>query len=204
MAKKKRPNITRLVRAVIADAAQRLPEFAHVKSTRILVVVGEARRSSWATIRPLGSSSDRRRPVVRIKGRQMLYVITLRPRFLRVATPEKRVETILHELFHISTRFDGTLHGARRHGQLGPRFAAKLGPLVRRYWHEMPAELREGLSMSGLAVARQWLEKPGPTAKKGTRLSGRRLYTEKHLFLGPVQVLTRGQARKGEAVRAAR
>ncbi len=198
MKKVRRPNITRLVRAVIADAAARLPEFEHIKASRILVVVGEARRASWATIRPLGSNADLRRPAVRIKGRQMLYVITLRPRFLRVATPEKRVQTILHELFHISTRFDGTLHGARRHSQLGSKFDRRLEPLVKRYWAEMPEELRQGLSANGLAVARQWLLKPGPAAKKGTRLAGRRIYTEKHLFLGPVQMITRA-ARAGRA-----
>ena len=37
-----RPNLTRVVRAVIQDAASRLPEFSHIKASRILVVVGEA------------------------------------------------------------------------------------------------------------------------------------------------------------------
>jgi len=199
MATTARPNITRTVRSVIEDAARRLPEFAHLKASRILVVAGEARRASWATIRPLGPSKVRRRPVVRIKGRQMLYIITLRPRFFRVATPEKRVETILHEVFHVSRRFDGSLHSGRRHSKDGP-FEKKLKPLVGRYLELMPRELREALSFNGTVVARQWLEKPGPSVrlKTGTeRPSGRSVYTEKHLFIGPVQMVTRRGGRRG-------
>lgn len=193
MATTARPNITRAVRAVIQDAARRLPEFSHLKASRILVVAGEARRASWATIRPLGHSKLRRRPVVRIKGRQMLYIVTLRPRFFRVASPEKRVETILHEVFHASRRFDGSLHSGRRHAKDGP-FEKKLKPLVGRYLDLMARELREALSFNGTVLARQWLEKPGPSVrlKAGDeRPSGRAVYTEKHLFLGPVQMITR-------------
>lgn len=194
-----RPNLTRVVRAVIQDAASRLPEFSHIKASRVLVVVGEARRASWATVRPLGPSKTRRRPVVRIKGRQMLYVITLRPRFFRVATPEKRIETILHELFHISRRFDGSLHSGRRHGSKPGVFEARLKPIVGRYLEAMPRELRDTLSTNGIVMARQWLEKPGPSVKLrdgAERPNGRSVYTEKHLFVGPVQMLTRRSGRR--------
>ncbi|HEY3444996.1 MAG TPA: putative metallopeptidase [Myxococcales bacterium] len=191
MAPVRRPNITRAVRAVIQDVAKRLPEYSHVKASRILVVGGEARRASWGTIRPLGPlDRPSGKPVVRVKGRQMLYVVTLRPRWFRVATFEKRVETILHELFHISKRFDGTLHSGRRHTTLRADFDKRLGPLVKRYLAAMPAELRQTLSWHGTAVARQWLEKPGPSVKRG-RPAGRKVYTEKHLFLGPVQMISR-------------
>lgn len=192
----RRPNITRAVRAVIQDVARRLPEFAHVKASRILVVAGEARRASWGTIRPLGPAGKAGgKPVVRVKGRQILYVVTLRPRWFRVAGVEKRVETILHELFHISRRFDGTLHSGRRHDKLRGDFDRRLGPLVARYLEQMPAELRQAMSLHGTALARQWLEKPGPSVKRG-RPAGRRVYTEKHLFLGPVQMLTRSAKAK--------
>jgi predicted metallopeptidase len=198
MASGRRPNITRIVRAVIRDVAKQLPEFAHIEASRILVVAGEARRASWATIRPLGPAGSTDRPVVRIKGRQMLYVIALRPRFFRSATPEKRVETIVHELFHISRRFDGTLHRGRLHSRLGASFDARLGPLVHRYLEMMAPELREAMSFHGLVNARQWLEKPGLTVKRRTassRSRGRRIYTEKQLFLGPVEMITRSPRR---------
>jgi predicted metallopeptidase len=183
-------NVTRIVRAVVQDAARKLPEFAHIKATRVLVVAGEARRASWATVRPLGKAGDGR-PVVRVKGRQMLYVITLRPRFFRGATPEKRVETVLHEMFHISGRFDGTLHRGRRHASLQGRFERRLDPLVRRYLDVMEPALYQALSANGVALARQWLEKPGLSTLRGRRRMGRRIYTEKQLFLGPVEMITR-------------
>jgi predicted metallopeptidase len=189
-----RPNVTRLVRRIIQDAARRLPELSHVKASRILVVAGEARRASWATVRPLGASKSRRRPVVRIKGRQMLYVITLRPRFFRVATPEKRVETILHEVFHISHRFDGSLHSGRRHGRDDVGFEKRLKRLVGRYLDVMPRELHDAIGFNGLVQARQWLEKPGPSMVRvegGSKPHGRAAYSEKHLFLGPVQMITK-------------
>ncbi len=184
-------NVTRVVRAVVQDAARKLPEFAHIKATRVLVVAGEARRASWASVRPLGTGKSSGRPVVRVRGRQMLYLITLRPRFFRGATPEKRAETILHEMFHISGRFDGTLHTGRRHASLKGRFERRLGPLVERYLELMDPALYEALNSSGTALARQWLERPGLTTLRGKKRVGRRVYTEKHLFLGPVQMITR-------------
>ena len=191
MAPVRRPNITRAVRAVIQDASRKLPEFAHLKASRIRVVAGEARRASWGTIRPLGPiERPAGKPVVRVKGRQMLYVVTLRPRWFRVASFDKRVETILHEVFHISKRFDGTLHSGRRHSTLRADFDRRLRPLVKRYLAAIPPELRQALSWHGTALARQWLEKPGPSVKRG-RPAGRRVYSEKHLFLGPVQMISR-------------
>jgi len=196
MAPVRRPNITRAVRAVIQDVSRKLPEFSHVKASRILVVAGEARRASWGTIRPLGPvDRPSGKPVVRVKGRQMLYVVTLRPRWFRVASFEKRVKTMLHEIFHISKRFDGTLHSGRRHSTLRSEFPRRLGPLVQRYLEEIPPELRQVLNWHGLALARQWLEKPGPSVKRG-RPAGRKVYTEKHLFVGPVQMISRPARKK--------
>ena len=205
----KRHNITRAVRTIIADAAKRLPEFDHIDPRRILVVAGEARRASHASVRPLygprrarpakkgkPGKKPRYRTVVKLSGRQMLYCITLRPIFFRDETVEKRVETILHELFHISTRFDGTLHAGRRHARLGKKFEKRLRPLVKRYLKAMPEELYTSLSVNGLVAARQWLEKPGITSssKRNTARS-RRVYTEKELFLGPLRMITRGARR---------
>lgn len=199
------PNITRGVRAVIRDVARRLPEFAHVRASRILVVAGEARRASRATIRPLrfatphlGTSitGRRKKPVVRFQGRRILYVITLRPMFFRASTPEQRVETVLHELFHISKRFDGTLHAGRRHTRLKNRFPKRLRPLVRRYLAVIPNDHLELLSHDGPAWARQWLERPTSSTRAGDaqgrlRTGSQRVYDERQLFLGPVVMITR-------------
>lgn len=175
-----RPNATLLCRRIVADMAHKLPEFSHVKASRILFVAGEARRGSRATIRPLAGSR------ISLKGKRALYCVTLRPKFFRASTPEQRVATLLHELLHISPRFDGTLDAERRHSRMGGgRFEALLRPLLRRYLADGDASLLGGLGHHGEVLARQWLERP--TA----RSSERETYTEKHLFLGPVMMVSR-------------
>lgn len=186
-----RPQLGTVIQRLIRDAARKLPELAHVRASRILVVAGEARRASRATIRPLGSKRRRARgprPRVMLRGRRMLYIITLRPMFFRSSTAEARVETLLHELFHISGRFDGTLHRGRRHSLLpGKRFSALLGPLVERYLAAIQPEILEALGRRGEVRVRQWLEKP--PIRGSPRSRGRLIYTEDQLFLGPVMML---------------
>jgi predicted metallopeptidase len=178
-----RPNATLLCRKIVADMVRKLPELSHVRASRILFVAGEARRGSRATIRPLGGKG---RAHVALKGRRALYCITLRPKFFRSSTPEQRIATLLHELLHISPRFDGLLHPERRHASVPKaRFEALLRPLVRRYLTAADPALLSALAHHGEVVARQWLERP--TGMNG----GGRVYTEKHLFLGPVQMITR-------------
>jgi predicted metallopeptidase len=187
----RRPQLGAVIRRLIRDAARKLPELAHVRASRILVVAGEARRASRATIRPLGGKARRgrgHRPRVVIRGRRVLYIITLRPMFFRSSTAEARVETLLHELFHISGRFDGTLHHGRRHSLLpGKRFSALLGPLVARYLESIEPDVLLALGRRGEVLVRQWLEKP--PIRISLRSRGRRVYTEEQLFLGPVKML---------------
>ena len=178
-----RPNATLLCRRVVADMVRTLPELSHIRASRILFVAGEARRGSRATIRPMGGKG---RPRVSLKGRRALYCITLRPKFFRASTPEQRVATLLHELLHINPRFDGTLDPERRHSRMRDgRFEALLRPLLRRYLTDGDAALLGGLGHHGEVVARQWLERPTP------RSNARQTYTEKHLFFGPVMMVTR-------------
>jgi hypothetical protein len=170
-----------------------MPEFAHIRSSRILVVAGEARRASRATVKPLvfskkGRASRRAKAVVRIKGRRMLYCITLRPLFFRASTPKARIGTFLHELFHISPEFDGSLHPGRRHDALGKKFTRRLRPLVRRYLHQCPPELWAAFAHNGEVRVQQWLERPSISTRKGA--NAKRLYTEADLFFGPVRMVT--------------
>lgn len=151
-----------------------------MKASRILVVAGEARRKSRATVRALGASG---RPRVELHGRRMLYVITLRPLFFRSSTPEQRLETVVHELYHLSAKFDGSLERSRKHSVLGLRaYRREIRPLVRRYLEQCPPELYAMLSYDGEVAVRQWLERP-------TRGSDR-TYTETSFFLGPVRMKT--------------
>ena len=162
--------------------ARKLPELSRIRASRILFVAGEARRGSKATIRPLFGSR------ISFKGKRALYCVTLRPRFFRSSTPEQRVETLLHELLHISAEFDGKLHAGRRHSTLARgKFESLLHPLVKRYLATADTALLSGLAHHGEMVARQWLERPTGSASK------KQAYSEKHLFLGPVQMITRRQ-----------
>ena len=118
----------------------------------------------------------------------MLYCITLRPLFFRASTPRARIETLLHELFHISRRFDGSLEPTRRHATLGKNFTRELKPLVRRYLKKCPPELWAAFAYDGEVRMQQWLERP--TSGRGQGKS-RALYTEEHLFSGPLRMATK-------------
>nr|WP_228530815.1 MULTISPECIES: hypothetical protein [Myxococcaceae] len=187
-----------------------MEEFGHVRAGRILVVAGEARRASRGTVKPLafrgGKSVDangRRKPIVRVKGRRMLYCITLRPLFFRLSTPQARIETLMHELFHVSRRFDGTLHAGRRHAALGKDFSRRLRPLVRRYLKQCPAHLRAPFAHHGEVRVLQWLERPGPAyVPGGTRV--RRVYSEDQLFYGVVRMVTPKTRKAAKAAKLAR
>jgi hypothetical protein len=192
----RRPNLNKAVRALIRDIAAKMPEFSHVRASRILVIAGEARRASRGTVKPLcfrgGRSTDRtgrRKPIVRIRGRRMLYCITLRPLFFRSSTAQGRIETVIHELFHMSRRFDGTLHAGRRHSVLGKEFSRRLKPLVRRYLKHCPPELLKLFSYSGEIKVLQWLERPGPAYVPGTP-HVRKVYTEEQLYYGIARMVT--------------
>lgn len=173
-----------------------MPEFSHIRSSRILVVAGEARRASRATVKPLAFDRaqkpdplGRKKAVVRLNGKRMLYCITLRPLFFRASTAKSRIGTLLHELYHISTRFDGTLDRSRRHAKSGEEFAKTLRPLVRRYLRKCPAELWAAFAHDGEVRVRQWLERPASFYIPGTKVRTR--YTEEQLFYGSVRMMTR-------------
>ncbi len=195
-----RLNVTLAVKRLVRDVAARLPELAHVRASRLLVVAGEARRSSRATIRPAhfgetggeAGEGGRTKPVVRVKGRKILYVVTLRPLWFLDSTPEQRIATILHELFHASTRFDGTLHRGRRHSRLPVKdYNRRVRALLRRYLASAPEEILAPFSSDGVVRARMWLERPAAFYRE-PEYRGRRVYTEKQLFYGLVRIRTPG------------
>lgn len=193
-----RLNVTLAVKRLVRDLAARLPELAHVRASRVLVVAGEARRASRATIRPAhygdtrgrAGAGARRKPLIRVKERKMLYVITLRPLWFLRSTPRDRISTIVHELYHASKRFDGTLHRGRRHGRLPlAAYDRKVRAMVRRYLSTAPEEVVAPFAAHGLVRARMWLERPAASYREG-EYRGRRVYTEKQLFQGVVQMTT--------------
>lgn len=199
-----RPDFNRAIRRLLWHIVQTMPEFAHLEPSRILVVAGEARRASHATVKPLafprGSRTDalgRVKPLVKIDGTRMLYCITLRPLFFRRSSVRERVATVLHELFHISTGFDGTLDSSRRHAKMGARFEKKFRPLERRLWKSLPPDVLAPFAHDGEVRVLQWLERPSGWLP-GEKASARRAYTEAHLFTGVVRMKTR----RAKAVRS--
>jgi putative metallopeptidase len=198
-----RPNMTLAVKRLVRDLAARVPELAHVRASRILVIAGEARRASRATIRPAhygetrrrSGSEARRKPLIRVKGRKILYVITLRPLWFVRSTPRERIATIVHELYHASTRFDGTLHRGRRHSQLPrARYERRVRELVAGYLAVAPPDIVRPFEATGLVRARMWLERPAASYREGA-YRGRRVYTEAQTFVGVVQMVTRRSSR---------
>lgn len=192
-----RPLFNRAISTLLKDIALRMPEFAHIQASRILVVAGEARRASRAAVKPLTFSqkklrhvSGRRKPEVRIRGRKMLYCITLRPLFFQDSTVEMRIETLLHELFHVSLKFDGTLSESRKHSRLGKAFPKRFQPLVQRYLRVCPPEVRAPFAFHGEVKMLQWLERP-PALLNSRRGPMRLRYSEEQLFTSVVQMVTR-------------
>jgi hypothetical protein len=200
------------VRRLARDVARRLPELSHVRASQLLVVAGEARRASRATIRPATPKArearrraGERKPEIRVNGRRILYVITLRPLWFVGSTPEQRIGTILHELYHASLRFDGTLHRGRRHSVLPrARYDARIRRLRDRYLARAPAEVVEPFAHEGVVRVRMWLERPSAWFDDG-EYRGRRLYGERQLFVG-LMPMTNGlaPARRSRARRPAR
>jgi hypothetical protein len=192
----RRPDFNEAVRALIAHVAAHVPQYRHIDPARVLVVAGEARRASRGTVKPLtfegGKRLDplgRKKPLVKVHGKRMLYVITLRPLFFRRSTPRQRVATVLHELFHISQAFDGTLDHRRRHDEAREGFEAAFKPVEKLCWRGLPPEVVAPFAYDGEVRILQWLEKP-QSWLPGERASHRTRYTEAHLFEGVVRQKT--------------
>jgi hypothetical protein len=190
-------DLNRAIQELLTDVSRRMREFSHVQPARVLVVAGEARRASRGSVKPLAFAGAKshdatglRKPVVKVNGRRMLYCITLRPLFFRASTPEARVETLLHELFHVSPGFDGTLDPSRRHACLGPAFRRTFRPLVRRYLRRCPPEVLAPFAYRGPVRVLQWLERPPAFHLPGPNKSRRR-YTEEQLFVTTLELLTK-------------
>jgi hypothetical protein len=125
-------DFTHHIRGVAADMAARLPELAHVDLARVAIAVCQARKAvphgMFASLTPLrfagGAATTIRRgrphAIQRVHapdGREMLYILSFYlPRFQNQTLREKLI-TILHELWHISPRFDGDIrrHAGRYH-----------------------------------------------------------------------------------------
>jgi len=116
-------NVTDHLTRIIADVAERVPEFSHIRPAELLVTYTAARnRSRYGLQARVTPMRFRKGTVTRrhgnhifqvqrylVDGREMLYLVTFcLPRFLDQTYDEKLL-TIFHELHHISTDFNGDI-----------------------------------------------------------------------------------------------
>jgi predicted metallopeptidase len=147
------------VRRLCDDMVRRLPELHHVDLARVAMNFCQTRKrvtyGHYASLTPLrfagGSMETVRRGrkwgiqrVVDASGREMLYILSVYlPRFMNLAFREK-VATVLHELWHISPRFDGDLRrfGGRCYAHSGSqkRYDALMDRLAAKWLSLNPPE----------------------------------------------------------------
>ena len=145
-------DFTAAMRRLCADMARRLPELGHIDLDRVAVSFCQARKrvahGLQASLTPLrfegGARSITRRgithtcqAVVDTDGREFLYILNFYlPRFLDHSFEEK-LSTVVHELWHISPRFDGDLrrHAGRcyAHGSSQRQYDAQMDALARTW-----------------------------------------------------------------------
>lgn len=128
-------DLTSSIRALMGDLAATVPGLAHIDMGRVFVglsIAKSARRSgTFAYCMPLRFDSGERRlerrgrvwewPSMVVDGREMLYCVNFTvPRFLDLKFRDK-LDTVVHEMCHISPRFDGSLRrfGDGRHAHHG-------------------------------------------------------------------------------------
>lgn len=160
-------DFTQAVHRLCDDITCRVDEFLHIDMSRVAVTFAQARRrvlhGLQAKLTPMrfegGALTSRRRgrtwTVQRLyqQDREMLYILTFYlPRFLDQSFQEKMI-TILHELYHISPRFDGDIRrmGGRYHVHSHSQrdYDRQMEFLSRRYLAmDPPAELYDFLKCS--------------------------------------------------------
>lgn len=123
MAAKVAYNLTDDVALVVHLLAKRVPRLAHLRPAQIIHGITQARNRSrygvFAECHGLRFKHGKREhvagkhawvwPEVRVRGQEILYYITyFLPRFLD-QPPQHRLNTLVHELWHISPHFNGDL-----------------------------------------------------------------------------------------------
>ena len=151
-------DFTRAMRHLCEDIAGRLPEFEHVRMDQVAVTFAQARsRVSYglqAKLTPLRFEGGQL--YTRRQGRtwtiqrwysgnvEILYILTFYlPRFLEQTFREKLI-TVVHELYHISPRFDGDIRRLpghyHVHSSSQKEYDREMDVLVGRYLKSNPPE----------------------------------------------------------------
>ena len=164
------------VERLVADISRRVTALSHVDTSRVAFSWSQTRKpvahGIYASLTPLrfrGGALEERRDgqtwvtqrIVDRAGRDYLYLMTFYlPRFLNCPAAEK-LETVVHEMWHIGPRFDGDLrrHAGRcyAHGPSQAAFDAQVTTLTREYLATAPPdELRDFLRYDHRSLCRRY------------------------------------------------
>jgi len=164
------------VRRLADDMVHRLPRLEHIDLSRVAFSFSQTRKAVdhglYASLTPLRFAGGRRHTVrhgrkwtvqrlVGESGEEMLYLLTFYlPRFLNQGFRHK-LTTVMHELWHVSPRFDGDLRrfGGRfyAHGTSQERYDAQVEQLVDRWLSlEPPASVYEFLRYDFRQLVRRY------------------------------------------------
>lgn len=108
---------------LVDDIVKTHPAFGHIKPENVLVAISPSngsRNGVVAKLRPMrfegGSKTRVHRgfeylaPEVNINGNSILYVVYFHlPRFMNHGNYKNKLATVLHELYHISSLFNGDI-----------------------------------------------------------------------------------------------
>jgi hypothetical protein len=200
-----RPLLRALVEAIVAaDVGVR------VDPATVLFVAGAARLDARASIRPLGFGGEPlvstspdgafERPRITIDGVAQRYEICLRPHFFRTLDARGRLGCVLHELWHVGARRDGTLEPTRSH-----RGAVHVWePEVERWAADLAARpalaaLVDALGAGPRVVAEAWLARPPTRIPRAHTL--RRRWDERDLFADTLRWRAHGEPPLDAAIR---
>lgn len=169
-------DFTAHMRRLCADFVIRLNELSHIDLARVAISFSQTRKrvshGLWASLTPLrfeGGShitvrGGRTWTVQQISGRdgrEMLYLLNFYlPRFLDQSLDEK-LNTVVHELWHIGPRFDGDLrrHQGRcyMHGNSQREYDQAMEKMVQK-WRSLdpPAEVFAFLQSDFNTLQRRW------------------------------------------------
>lgn len=148
---------TAAVKNVCEDIVARVSEFSHVDMSRVAVSFTQSRNNSkygvYASLTPLrfenGSHTTQKHSrtweiqrVLREDGSEYLYILFVCvPRFMNLALTEK-LETIVHELYHIGPEFDGDLRRFQgrcyAHGASSKKYDQRVRQLLKKWLDQDP------------------------------------------------------------------
>ncbi|HEY3418532.1 MAG TPA: putative metallopeptidase [Armatimonadota bacterium] len=153
---RQRIDLSTQLERIIDDLCARVPEFSHINPRRVLVCLTRSRKrtpgGTFAKLVPMRFSDGSlwktlhghcyAFPQIPTAEGEVLYLIYIYiPRFFEQPF-ERRVLTLIHELYHIAPDFDGTIRrfGTRSHGGSRAKFNDNLQPLVDGYLALNPPE----------------------------------------------------------------